>query len=465
MSKDIFSEAFLWDLQLRKINLVRQQYEVAHRRYPILWHLGLILFLFAGQSGYAANRYWVGASNGVWHSTSNWSNSSGGSSGYSIPGSADVAIFDAGSTRNCTITSNVDVQGIMINMGYTGTILLSNGITAVITEAGFRQTGGVFTGSGGEILVNGPFDLTGGLFTTNGILDVGSSSPSAPAPDIFMSFESSSEPVEPPFYRPANPNGTGNGCLETTTWNPYYVRDVCISPTVDVSHYAIARSAAQKRSGSYSLRFYLKPTPLNQWPSAGEASHRAELGPKYNSPVSHYPSEGDEVWYGFSYYFPADFVFAPENIENDIRFIIAQWQHGSPGSAIIALEVIGDEIMLQRQTGNSTSSTWITPDTITTIQRGQWMDMVFRVKWSKTGGIVQCWVNGQQKLNLNNIQTVYNNLSSGGGLKPGIYYWRWKDQQSVQNSLNAGITYREIYIDEIRQYNGTNGYLSVVPGG
>lgn len=426
----------------------------------ILWLLPVSI------SMQGANRYWVGSSNSIWHSTGNWSNQAGGASGYSVPGNGDIAIFDGGSIKNCSITASVEVQGIVIGLAYSGTITLTNGVTLLVTADGFQQTGGVFTGSGGEMYVQGPFDLTGGLFSTEGILDVQmDGGNTASPPDIYMGFEDSSEPLEPPFYRPANPNGTGNGCLETTTWNSYYVRDVCISPTVDVNHYAIERSTQQKRSGSYSLRFYLKPTPLNQWPSAGEASHRAELGPKYNSPVSHYPSEGEEVWYGMSYFFPADFVFAPENIENDIRFIIGQWQHGSPGSAILALEVIGDEIMLQRQTGNSTSSNWVTPDTITTITRGQWLDMVFRVKWSRTGGIVQCWVNGQQMLNLTNIQTIYNNLSNGGGLKPGIYYWRWKDQQSVQQTLNAGITHREIFFDELRQYKGTEGYMSVVPGG
>ena len=187
MSKDIFSSAFSLCLLLRRADTVQQHSEFISRRYLVIAQLVLMLLL-AVPSIYAANRYWVGASDGVWHSTSNWSNTSGGSSGYSIPGSADVAIFDAGSTRNCTITSNIDVQGIVINMGYSGTILLSNGVKAVVTEAGFKQTGGVFSGSGGEVLVNGPFDLSGGLFTINGILDVGLSSVTVPAPDIFMGF-------------------------------------------------------------------------------------------------------------------------------------------------------------------------------------------------------------------------------------------------------------------------------------
>lgn len=66
---------------------------------------------------------------------------------------------------------------------------------------------------------------------------------------------------------------------------------------------------------------------------------------------------------------------------------------------------------------------------------------------------------------MNNIQTIYNNINNGGGYKIGLYYWRWKEKQSVQNSLNAGINYREIFVDEVKEYHGTNGYSIVAPGG
>ncbi len=45
-----------------------------------------------------ADRYWVGGT-GTWNSTSttNWSASSGGASGASVPTAADNVFFDAGS--------------------------------------------------------------------------------------------------------------------------------------------------------------------------------------------------------------------------------------------------------------------------------------------------------------------------------------------------------------------------------
>lgn len=274
---------------------------------------------------------------------------------------------------------------------------------------------------------------------------------------IYMDFENRMEPYEVMPYRSPDPSGKGNGCMGGEAWNEYYKFNVCISPTCDLSDYSIERSSKYARSGNQSLRFFLKPTLPNHWPD-GEANHRAELAPHHNSPIARYPSEGEEFWYGISYYFPSDFMFAPKAIENDIRFIIAQWQHGSPGSPIIALEVMGDKVVLQRQAGVSENSDWIDPVSIGKIQRGQWMDIVVQAKWSKKNGLVNIWVNGSQTYSQSNIQTIYSDLNVGGGFKIGLYYWRWKEMQSVQNSLDAGITYREIFIDEVREYHGSQGF-------
>lgn len=430
----------------------------------IVYRMPLVtLIVFFGVTFcFPADRYWVATNPGDWNNTSNWSNVSGGNAGYPVPEDGDIAIFDSGSNANCIISQNTEVAGVVIEASYNGVISLNPAITLTITNPGFSQTGGTFQSDSGDLIIKGAFDVTGGLFLTDGILDIDNPSNTSPAPDIWMGFESNEEPYETVPYRAPDPNDSGNGCLDATTWNTWYVRDVCVAPTCELDHFAIERSTLVSRSGQHSLRFYLQPTPPALWPQ-GEATHRAELSPKYNSPVN-YPVEGEEVWYGLSCYFPNDFVFAPQNIEEDIRFAIAQWQHGSPGSSIVALEVIGNHMMVQRQTGSSENSTWVTPTSITTIQPGQWMDLVIRIKWSKTSGLIHCWVNGQLALSLDNIQTIYNNLSVGGGFKMGIYYWRWKELQSVQNTLNAGITHREIFLDEIRQYKGIDGYYSVTPG-
>ena len=162
--------------------------------------------------------------------------------------------------------------------------------------------------------------------------------------------------------------------------------------------------------------------------------------------------------------FPEDFVFAPSNLESDLRFSIAQWQHGSEGSPIFALEVYGDQIAVARHKGESTSSQWIEPQFIGQIQRGKWLDLVVQIKWSKQDGSIRVWVDGEKKYDHSNIQTVYSNLSNGGGWKLGIYYWRWLEKQNVIRSLDNGIDHREIFIDEVREYLGADGLPVVTPG-
>lgn len=69
-----------------------------------------------------ANRFWVGGTT-TWDTTTtaNWSTTSGGSSGASVPGSADVAIFDGGSGA-AVITASSSLNGITLaGITLTGT--------------------------------------------------------------------------------------------------------------------------------------------------------------------------------------------------------------------------------------------------------------------------------------------------------------------------------------------------------
>lgn len=282
-------------------------------------------------------------------------------------------------------------------------------------------------------------------------------------PDVYLDFEQPTEPLELMPVRPVDPDAHSNGCLNGVNWNRYYRFDVCIATTCEVTDYAIERSNRFARVGNSSLRFYLKPTPMDKWP-LGEATHRAELGPNPGSPVERYPRQDEERWYGLSILFPEDFVFAPENLENELRFSITQWQHGSYGSPAVALEIYGDKIALTRSTGVSTQTEWIPPEYIGRIEKGVWMDLVLQIKWDQENGLINVWVDGQHRYGQKGIQTMYRNLDVGGGFKIGLYYWRWQYRESVVKSLQAGINYREIFIDEVREYLGKDGLSAVTPG-
>ncbi len=117
---------------------------------------------------FSANRYWVSSGASNWNNTGNWSASSGGASGASVPGAGDVAIFDGtgGLNGNCSIDMNVSVSGILMN-GYSGT-LSQNSFTITCGANGYTQTSGTFAGGSQSFTINttGVFNLSGGTFTS-----------------------------------------------------------------------------------------------------------------------------------------------------------------------------------------------------------------------------------------------------------------------------------------------------------
>lgn len=134
-----------------------------------------IIFIFMSSLSFSANRYWVGSGLGNWNNTANWSTTTGGLQGASVPGVFDVVVFDGSNVSNCTIDANVNVIGFSISALYIGTINVNIGVTITIAASGFSQLGGTFVGNNGNITVNGAFVLNGGAFTsTSGTLQISS---------------------------------------------------------------------------------------------------------------------------------------------------------------------------------------------------------------------------------------------------------------------------------------------------
>lgn len=88
-----------------------------------------------------ANRFWVTGGNGNWNSTTNWSASTGGASGASVPGSSDAAIFDASSGAGTAVLDISPTIQTLNFSGFTGTFnFQTNNIS-------LNSTGTIFTGS------------------------------------------------------------------------------------------------------------------------------------------------------------------------------------------------------------------------------------------------------------------------------------------------------------------------------
>jgi hypothetical protein len=114
-----------------------------------------------------ADRYWVTGGNGVWTDTSNWSATSGGSSGASAPTNSDNAFFDRSATY--TVTGNATALNLLVS---AGTVTFNLGIN------GFGGTGATyFTFNSGTVAAftatsTTTFSTTSGstlTITTNGV--------------------------------------------------------------------------------------------------------------------------------------------------------------------------------------------------------------------------------------------------------------------------------------------------------
>lgn len=88
----------------------------------------LLLFVLAFMcfEAVSADRYWVSSSNGNWNNTSNWSTSSGGSGGASVPTLADNIYFDGNGLGNCNVDVGVTASAMQVAAAYTGVIDLDN---------------------------------------------------------------------------------------------------------------------------------------------------------------------------------------------------------------------------------------------------------------------------------------------------------------------------------------------------
>jgi hypothetical protein len=93
-----------------------------------------------------ANRYWIGTGNWDATNTANWSVSSGGAGGASVPTLADAVFFDAGSAGGtCTITAVANCAGLTCT-GFTGTLAGSSQINCfgdftLVTGMTYTRTG------------------------------------------------------------------------------------------------------------------------------------------------------------------------------------------------------------------------------------------------------------------------------------------------------------------------------------
>jgi hypothetical protein len=168
-------------------------------------------------------------------------------------------------------------------------------------------------------------------------------------------------------------------------------------------HYSLRLvSGGGQRQGNYAARFELRNGDVPDF-GGGERTEVAAHGAASTR-------EGDERWYEWSMKFDEGFSAA-----GGWGLIVMQWHDASNGSPPLALHIRGQSGVEIGGDGVPHVKKAIGP-----IRRGQWVDYVLHVKFSRsaTTGWVEAWENG--------VKTVprYNRATMRVGdnyLKMGIY--------------------------------------------
>ena len=113
-----------------------------------------------------ADRYWVGGT-GTWNTTSttNWSASSGGPTGASVPTVADNVFFDQAGTYTVTMTGALACLDITVS---AGTVTFATGTSPTLDVRGSMSllAGTVWSSTGAITFTS---TSTGRTVTTNGV--------------------------------------------------------------------------------------------------------------------------------------------------------------------------------------------------------------------------------------------------------------------------------------------------------
>ena len=132
-----------------------------------------------------STRYWIG-NNTNWNDPANWSNSSGGPSGASIPDSGTSVIFDANSNNMAAVFANdVTITSLSVN-NYNGTINSNNfnftisgqttcnsgtvNVDNAVLSIQDANYGSTLLANNTTINLNGNLDISGSITHTNGVL-------------------------------------------------------------------------------------------------------------------------------------------------------------------------------------------------------------------------------------------------------------------------------------------------------
>lgn len=207
--------------------------------------------------------------------------------------------------------------------------------------------------------------------------------------------------------------------------------------TTKVEKDAVVLQSEIVRSGSGAAKITLRQGDRREAASAGSLENeRDELVERKDL----YSPEDIGYSYAFSVFIPQDFPIV------STRLILAQLKQSDSGGAaksdnpLIALRYVGGELSVSTQHDDKKITRYKTKEDI----RGQWLDFVIHVKFSRTpGGFVRVSMNGHELFHYTGV-TAYD--EAGGYAKNSLFYFKmglYRDR--MPESMTA-------YFDEYRKH-------------
>jgi len=210
--------------------------------------LSVTLMVLSATSAFAATQTWTNTGgDNLWSNPANWS---GG-----VPGSSDIALFNATSLADCTLDAAVNVSQFDIEASYSGTIIQNPGITITVGAGGWDQQGGVFTGGDSNFSVTGGLVVAAGTFaSTSGQLYLEATSGFAAATFV---HNTGTVRLENKGTFTFSPND--NTFYNFDVWDP----NGSISNTITLdSSFTVLGTLLANKPGSGRLRFYSSGNPI-----------------------------------------------------------------------------------------------------------------------------------------------------------------------------------------------------------
>ena len=200
-------------------------------RISISKHILLFgLFCLFTKGALSADRYWIATGTANWDDIANWSATSGGAGGASVPGASDVAIYDgiAGSNGNCNLDIAPTIAGLLVT-GYSGTIVMNGNDLTVSSTVNNTFSSGFITNSLGTTAT---FSLTTTAILTFSGTTFGVSTSFAPIVNcsggqVYLNGSTFYGPTA--LTKNGGTNNLGNGGMFFMGLPPYQIQEAVFS--------------------------------------------------------------------------------------------------------------------------------------------------------------------------------------------------------------------------------------------